>query len=351
MILHFGLLKYPNFDTSQNKENTVIKALVLRRQDDVFSSSVEELEENDLPDGDVEVAVEYSSLNYKDGLVLNGLGSLVRNYPHIPGIDLAGTVTVSTHPDFKVGNQVVCTGFRVGELHWGGYAQQARLHSKWPVPLPSGMTTRTAMGLGSAGLTAAIALEALEVHGLKPGNGEVLITGAGGGVGSFSVLLLAVLGYEVVASTGRPELEDYLKDLGATAVIPRSALSDSGGNPLEGARWAGCIDSVGGSTLARLLSQMDFGASVAAVGLAGGSKLETTVIPFLLRGVNLLGIDSVLYPVKSRMAAWERLAKEVPIEKIDTICSQAGLADLPRLGKDILEGKIQGRVIVDVNAQ
>ena len=273
-----------------------MKALVLRRKDGEISASVEEVGEDQLPEGEVEVAVEYSSLNYKDGLVLNGLGGLVKEYPHVPGIDLAGTVTASSDPGFEPGDAVVSTGYRVGELYWGGYAQRARLRAAWPVKLPPGLPARTAMGLGSAGLTAAISLEALEAHGLAPGPGEVLVTGAAGGVGSFSVLLLSALGYEVAASTGRPELGEYLESLGAAKVIPRSELSEATGKPLESARWAGCIDSVGGTTLARALAQMDHGASVAAVGLAGGSKLETTVIPFLLRGVNLLGIDSVTYP-------------------------------------------------------
>ena len=327
-----------------------MKALVLRRENGEISSSVEEVEESRLPEGEVEVAVEYSSLNYKDGLVLNGLGGLVKEYPHVPGIDLAGTVAASTDPGFEPGDAVVSTGYRVGELYWGGYAQRARLRAAWPVKLPQGLSARTAMGLGSAGLTAAIALEALEAHGLEPGQGEVLVTGAAGGVGSFSVLLLSAFGYEVVASTGRAELGEYLEGLGAAMVIPRSDLSEATGMPLESARWAGCIDSVGGSTLARVLAQMDHDASVAAVGLAGGSKLETTVIPFLLRGVNLLGIDSVTYPAERRFPAWQRLAEVLPLEGIDSICTVAGLGELPRLGREILDGKVRGRVIVDVNA-
>ena len=327
-----------------------MKALLLRREDGEISASVEEVGEDQLPEGEVEVAVEYSSLNYKDGLVLNGLGGLVKEYPHVPGIDLAGRVTASSDPGFEPGDAVVSTGYRVGELFWGGYAQRARLRAAWPVKLPPGMSTRTAMGLGSAGLTAAISLEALEAHGLAPGRGEVLVTGAAGGVGSFSVLLLSALGYEVAASTGRPELAEYLESLGAAKVVPRSELSEATGKPLESARWAGCIDSVGGTTLARVLAQMDHGASVAAVGLAGGSELETTVIPFLLRGVNLLGIDSVTYPGERRFPAWQRLAEVLPAEGIDSICTLAGLDDLPRLGREILDGKVRGRVVVDVNA-
>ena len=327
----------------------MFKALALVEKDDAISPAIAELEESDLPQGDVLIDVAYSSLNYKDGLVLNGLGGLVKTYPHIPGIDLAGTVATSDHPEFQPGDQVVCTGWRVGEAHWGGYAQKARLKGDWLVKLPSSLTPRTAMGLGAAGLTAVIALAALESHGLNPAKGEVLITGAAGGVGSCSVLLLSALGYQVAASTGRPELEPYLKDLGAKIIIPRQELSEPSKKPLESARWAACIDSVGGTTLARTLGQMEYGASIAAVGLASGAEFTASVIPFLLRGINILGIDSVFYPAERRATAWERLSTELPLEKIDLICSEASLTDLPQLGKDILEGKVQGRVIINPN--
>ena len=327
----------------------MFKALAMIEQDDAIATTIAKLEESDLPEGDVLLDVAYSSLNYKDGLVLNNLGGLVKNYPHIPGIDLSGTVAHSDHPDFQPGDFVVCTGWRVGEVHWGGYAQKARLKGEWLVKLPADLTPRTAMGLGAAGLTAVIALEALEDHGLIPDKGEVLITGAAGGVGSCSVLLLSALGYDVAASTGRPELEPYLKDLGARTIIPRQELTEPSKRPLESARWAACIDSVGGTTLARALAQMDYGASIAAVGLAGGAEFSASVIPLLLRGINILGIDSVFYPIERRSRAWARLARELPLDKIDAICREAGLADLPQLGKDILEGKIQGRVIINPN--
>ena len=327
----------------------MFKALAMIEQDDAIATVIAELEESDLPEGDVLIDVAYSSLNYKDGLVLNNLGGLVKTYPHIPGIDLSGTVAHSDHPDFQPGDLVVCTGWRVGEIHWGGYAQKARLKGEWLTKLPANLTPRTAMGLGAAGLTAIIALEALEDHGLIPDRGEVLITGAGGGVGSFSVLLLSALGYNVTASTGRPELAPYLKDLGARTVIPRQELAEPSQRPLESARWAACIDSVGGTTLTRALAQMDYGASIAAVGLAGGSEFTATVIPFLLRGVNILGVDSVFYPIVRRSRAWARLARELPLDKINTICCETGLAHLPQLGKDILEGKIRGRVIINPN--
>ena len=327
----------------------MFKALAMIEQDDAIATAIAELEENDLPEGDVLIDVAYSSLNYKDGLVLNNLGGLVKTYPHIPGIDLAGTVAHSDHPDFQSGDPGVCTGWRVGEVHWGGYAQKARLKGEWLVKLPADLTPRTAMGLGAAGLTAVIALEALEDHGLIPDKGEVLITGAAGGVGSCSVLLLSALGYDVAASTGRPELEPYLKDLGARTIIPRHELTAPSQRPLESARWAACIDSVGGTTLARALAQMDYGASIAAVGLAGGAEFSASVIPLLLRGVNILGIDSVFYPKERRARAWARLARELPLDKIEAICREAGLAELPQLGKDILAGKIQGRVIINPN--
>ena len=327
----------------------MFKALAMIEQDDAIATVIAELEESDLPEGDVLIDVAYSSLNYKDGLVLNNLGGLVKTYPHIPGIDLSGTVAHSDHPDFQPGDLVVCTGWRVGEIHWGGYAQKARLKGEWLTKLPANLTPRTAMGLGAAGLTAIIALEALEDHGLIPDRGEVLITGAGGGVGSFSVLLLSALGYNVTASTGRPELAPYLKDLGARTVIPRQELAEPSQRPLESARWAACIDSVGGTTLTRALAQMDYGASIAAVGLAGGSEFTATVIPFLLRGVNILGVDSVFYPIVRRSRAWARLARELPLDKINAICCETSLADLPQLGKDILEGKIRGRVIINPN--
>jgi len=325
------------------------RALVLEREGELVSAEVRDLEPEQLPIGDVQIAVDYSSLNYKDGLVLNGLGGLVKDYPHVPGVDYAGTVVHSTHAQFKEGDAVVGTGFRVGEIRWGGYAQQVRVSGDWLVPLPEGLTTKRAMGLGAAGLSAAIALQTLETHGLKPDQGEVLVTGASGGVGSFAVALLAKLGYEVVATTGRLQNLHYLKELGAHEVIPRSELAEATNKPLESARWAACIDSVGGTTLARVLTQMQYGASVAAIGLAGGTKLETTVIPFLLRGVSLLGVDSVYYPIAPRAEAWQRLAQTIPGEMIDAITSEATLDDLPRLGKEILDGKVKGRVVVDVN--
>jgi len=328
------------------------RALVVDKSEDgKISAAVQELDDGRLPsDGDVTVAVEYSTLNYKDGLCVNGLGGLVRNFPHVPGIDFAGTVIESADPRYKSGEKVVLTGWRVGEVWWGGYAQKARVKADWLVPLPHGLTTRQAMIVGTAGFTSMLAVLALEAHGLTKGQGEVLVTGAAGGVGSVATAILANLGYEVAAVTGRPEQADYLNDLGASRIVPRDEVSTPSGKPLEREAWAGCVDAVGGSMLATILTQMKYGGSIAAVGLAGGNKLETTVIPFLLRGVNLLGIDSVMQPYANRITAWERIATDLPMDKLEAMASAATLADLPGLGRDILKGKVKGRVVVDVNA-
>ncbi len=277
-------------------------------------------------------------------------GGLVRNYPHVPGIDFAGTVESSDDDRYAPGDKVVLTGWRVGEAHWGGYAQKARVKADWLVPLPDGLTTRQAMAVGTAGFAAMLAVMALEDHGLKPGNGPVLVTGASGGVGSVATAILANLGHEVAGVTGRPETADYLKDLGATQIVPREELSETVKRPLESETWAGCVDAVGGAMLARVLGQMKYGASVAAVGLAGGAGLPATVIPFLLRGVNLLGIDSVMQPFDNRQRAWQRIAADLPMEKLEKMIAPATLADLPQLGADILKGKVRGRIVVDVNA-
>ena len=313
-------------------------------------ASVQFLDDSRLPAGDVTVAVEYSTLNYKDGLCLTTGGGLVRQWPHVPGIDFAGTVESSDDPRYSPGDKVILTGWRVGEIHWGGYATRARVRGDWLVPLPAGLTTRQAMGVGTAGLTAMLAVMALEDHGLKPGAGEVLVTGAAGGVGSVAVALLARLGHEVAAVTGRPETEGYLRGLGATRIVPRADLAETVKRPLESEVWAGCVDAVGGAMLARVLGQMRYGASVAAVGLAGGAGLPATVIPFLLRGVNLLGIDSVLRPREDRLRAWDRLARDLPLDRLDAMIQPATLADLPALGAAILKGQVQGRVVVDPRA-
>jgi acrylyl-CoA reductase (NADPH) len=327
----------------------MFKALVVDNRGGAITASVQELDEASLPAGKVTVAVEYSGINYKDGLIATGAGGLVKRYPHVPGIDFAGSVLSSGDPAFKPGDKVVLTGWRVGEVQWGGLAQKAAVNGDWLVPLPSGLTTRQAMSIGTAGFTAMLAVMALESHGLTPSSGEVLVTGAAGGVGSVATAILAKLGMQIVASTGRTDTHEYLKSLGATAVVDRSAFAEPSKRPLETERWAGCIDSVGGNTLARVLAQTKYAGSVAAVGLAGGSKLEHTVIPFLLRGVNLLGIDSVMCPASRRIEAWNRLRTDLPLDKLDAMTYVAGLDEVPGLASEILAGKVRGRIVVDVN--
>ena len=325
-------------------------ALVVDKDEETgkTSAAVKPLTLADLPEGDVTVAVEYSTVNYKDGLCIGPGGGLVRKYPHVPGIDFAGTVEASSDARYKAGDKVVLTGWRVGEAHWGGYGQKARVKADWLVPLPAGLDTRQAMAVGTAGFTSMLAVMALEDHGIKAG--PVLVTGAAGGVGSVATAILANLGYKVAAVTGRPETADYLTSLGATQIVAREELNETVKRPLEGETWGGCIDAVGGDMLARVLGQMEYGASVAAVGLAGGAGLPATVIPFLLRGVNLLGIDSVMQPYDNRLRAWERIAKDLPMDKLEAMVQPATLSDLPQLGRDILKGQVKGRVVVDVNA-
>ncbi len=330
----------------------MFKALLVEKgEDGKTSASVQDLSEDRLPEGDVIVAVEFSTVNYKDGLCIGPGAGLVRNYPHVPGIDFAGTVEASDDPRYAPGDKVVLTGWRVGEAHWGGYAQKARVKADWLVPLPEGLTPRAAMAVGTAGLTAMLAIMALEDHGLEPGQGEVLVTGAAGGVGSVAVAILAKLGHEVAAVTGRPEQGDYLKGLGASRIVAREELTEMTSKPLESEVWAGCIDAVAGAMLGRVLKQMKYGTSVAAIGLAGGAAIEGALItPFILRGVNLLGIDSVMQPFDARMRAWQRIAADLPMDKLEAMIEPATLSDLPDLGRSILKGQVRGRVLVDVNA-
>ena len=328
----------------------MFNALVVEKDEESgkTSASVSQVGLDDLPAGDVVVAVEYSTVNYKDGLCIGPGGGLVRVYPHVPGVDLAGTVETSEDARYKPGDKVVLTGWRVGEVHWGGYAQKARVKADWLVPLPGGIDTRQAMAVGTAGFTAMLSVMALEDHGIK--DGPVLVTGAAGGVGSVATAILANLGHDVAGVTGRPETADYLKSLGATQIVAREEINETTKRPLEAEAWGGCVDAVGGAMLARLLGQMQYGASVAAVGLAGGAGLPATVIPFLLRGVNLLGIDSVMQPYDNRVRAWNRIAKDLPMDKLEAMVHPATLGDLPQLGSDILKGQVKGRVVVDVNA-
>jgi acrylyl-CoA reductase (NADPH) len=330
----------------------MFRALVVEKDDEGRTqASVQELDDSRLPEGDVTVAVEYSTVNYKDGLCIGPGGGLVRQYPHVPGIDFAGTVEASSDARYRPGDKVVLTGWRVGETHWGGHATKARVRADWLVPLPEGLDTRKAMAVGTAGLTAMLAVIALERHGLLPGQGPVLVTGAAGGVGSVAVALLAQLGHEVAAVTGRPEQADYLRGLGATGIVDRAEFAEVTKKPLETERWAGCVDAVAGVMLGRVLKQMKYGASVAAIGLAGGAAIEGALVtPFILRGVNLLGIDSVMRPYADRVEAWGRIARDLPMDKLEAMVVAAGLGDLPDLGRAILKGQVRGRVVVDVRA-
>lgn len=325
--------------------------LVEKAADGTVSASVQELDDARLPDGDVTVAVEYSTLNYKDGLCITGKGGLVRSFPHVPGIDFAGTVESSDDPRYRPGDRVVLTGWRVGEIWWGGYATRARVKADWLVPLPEELTTRQAMAIGTAGLTSIFAVIALERAGLSPLKGDVLVTGAAGGVGSVAVALLARLGYSVAAVTGRPEAAGYLRELGAGTIVDRAELAEATAKPLESERWAGAIDAVGGDMLARVLKQVKYGGAVAAVGLAAGAAVPSfTVIPFLLRGVSLLGIDSVMRSYDERVDAWNRIASELPMDKLEAMVEEHRLSDLPELADRILAGKVKGRAVIDARA-
>jgi acrylyl-CoA reductase (NADPH) len=329
----------------------MFRALIVdKAADGAVSRTVETIGEDRLPAAEVLVDVAFSTVNYKDGLCLNAKAGLVRTFPHVPGIDFAGTVAESADARYQPGDRVVLTGWRVGEAWWGGHAERARVKADWLVPLPEGLSLRQTMAVGTAGFTAMLAVMALEDHGLSTQDGPVLVTGAAGGVGSVAVALLARLGHEVAAVTGRPETADYLRRLGARRIVAREELSAPSGKPLEAATWAGCVDAVGGTTLARVLGQMKLRASVAAVGNAGGAELNTTVIPFLLRGVNLLGIDSVMQPFEARRQAWDRIARDLDMDLLESMVHPATLADVPALGDAILAGGVQGRVVVDVRA-
>ncbi|MCC7016815.1 MAG: oxidoreductase [Rhodospirillales bacterium] len=334
------------------------KALVLEEAGGKVAPSLKTLADDALPEGDVTVAVKYSTLNYKDGMILQGLGKLVRKYPHVPGIDFSGVVETSASPRFKPGDEVVLTGYRVGEIHWGGFAAKARVKSDWLMKLPKGISLKQAMALGTAGFTAMLAVLALEEHGLKPGgvmplgvpshDGEVLVTGAAGGVGSVAVALRANLGHRVAAGTGRAESHAYLRSLGAATIVDRAELATPPKGPLGSERWSGAIDNVGGEQLGNILASLRYWSSCAAVGLAGGTQFTASVIPFLLRGINLLGIDSNLCPMPRREKAWARLAKDMPLAKLDALTTTVGLAEVPGLAGKILQGQVRGRTVVDL---
>lgn len=323
------------------------QALVTSKGDDgKVGSSVETIGEERLPEGNVTVDVEWAGLNYKDGLCLTGAGGLVRTYPHVAGIDFAGTVRESQDARYKAGDKVVLTGWRVGEAHWGGYAQRARVNADWLVPLADGLTTRDAMIVGTAGLTAMLAVARLEELGVTPESGEVLVTGAAGGVGTIAISLLARLGFQPVALSGRPEHADVLKNLGASAILPRDEFLAQADKPLESARWAGVVDNVGGKVLGKVLKQVKYGGAVAAIGNAGGIGLDTNVLPFILRGVTLSGIDSVMQPFDNRVTAWSRIAKTLDLAGYGALVEEIGLAELPAAADKILAGQVRGRTIV-----
>ncbi len=324
-------------------------ALVLRETDDGHVGALEQLTDADLPDGDVTLAVEYSSLNYKDGLALAGKNRIVRSYPMVPGIDLTGTVIASDSPNWQVGDDVIFTSFQVGERYWGGYTQRQRLQSEWLVRRPDSMTARTAMAIGTAGLTAMLCVMELESAGVQPSDGPIVVTGAAGGVGSVAVALLSGLGFDVTAVTGRPETQDYLRSLGATAFLTREEMSEPP-RPLESETWAGAIDTVGSTMLAKVLAQMKFRSTVAACGLAGGHDLPTTVMPFIIRAVRLQGVEAVMAPIPIREAAWARLATDLPSDVVDTITEVVPLTELLERGPTILDGQVRGRWVVDTNA-
>jgi acrylyl-CoA reductase (NADPH) len=316
--------------------------------DDGVVADLRDVDEAELPEGDVTVEVAYSTVNYKDGLAITGRGPVVRRYPMVPGIDLAGTVVESRHADFAPGDAVVLNGWGVGEGHWGGLAGKAKLRGDWLVPLPPAFSPAQAMAIGTAGYTAMLCVLALEDHGVSPDRGDVIVTGASGGVGSIAVAVLAKLGYRVVASTGRADEAGYLKQLGATEVIDRKELAGPG-RPLGKERWAGAVDCVGSHTLANVLAATRYGGVVTACGLAQGMDLPTSVAPFILRAVTLVGIDSVMAPKALRLRAWSRLAADLAIDKLEAMTAEVGLGGVPQVAQDILAGRVRGRVVVDVS--
>jgi acrylyl-CoA reductase (NADPH) len=326
----------------------MFSAIVIDKVDDKQTVSVTQVDEAQLPEGDVTIDVEYSTLNYKDGLAITGKSPVVRKFPMVPGIDLAGTVRESSHGDWKAGDKVVLNGWGVGEGHWGGLAQVARLKGDWLVPLPSAFTAKQAMAIGTAGYTAALCVEALVNAGVKPDGGEVLVTGATGGVGSVAVALLKKAGFTVAGSTGKASEADYLKQLGADVIIDRAELSNPG-RPMQKERWAGVVDSVGSHTLANACAQTRYGGVVAACGLAQGMDFPASVAPFILRGVSLLGVDSVMAPKARRLKAWARLAKDLDPALLDVIATEIGLGEAIAAAGDLIDGKVRGRIVVNVS--
>ncbi|KAA1160594.1 oxidoreductase [Pseudoalteromonas fuliginea] len=326
--------------------NNPIKAIVINKEDNNYSASLSTIENSDLPNENVSIDVLYSTLNYKDGLAITGKGPVVRSFPMVPGIDLVGTVTNSTSDEFKNGDNVILNGFGVGEKHWGGLAQKAALNSDWLIPLPAGISPKQAMQIGTAGYTAMLSVIALQKQGITPESGEILVTGANGGVGSFAIYLLNQLGYNVTAATGRLDQSEYLKELGASQIIDRNELSNPG-KPLQKERFAAAIDSVGSHTLANICASLKYGGVVTACGLAQGMDLPASVAPFILRGVSLIGIDSVMRPKVDRIEAWDRLAKLVSADYLDKISTEISLEHVINNAEQLMQGKIRGRVVVN----
>lgn len=329
---------------------TTFKAFLVTQTNGAFAGSLRQVDRSELPPGDVLVRIAYSSLNYKDGLAVTGKPGVIRTYPMVPGVDFAGVVEESSDPQFKLGDRVVVTGCGTSETFWGGYAQLARINAEFVVPLPEGMTLMQAMAVGTAGFTAMQGVMALEQHGVRPGGREVVVTGAAGGVGSVAIAILAHLGYKVAASTGRMELHDYLGELGASAILDRNALAAPSKRSLDPERWAGGIDNVGGDTLSGVLRSTAAGGSIASCGLAGGATFTSTVFPFILRGVNLLGINSVNLPNARRREIWDRVSRDLPMRLLDRMTQVEPLEKIRELGESILAGKIRGRAVIDVNA-
>lgn len=325
----------------------MFKAILIEKEDEQYKVALQQLDETQLPEGDVTVNVAYSTLNYKDALAISGKSPVVRRFPMVPGIDLAGTVETSENPDYRPGDTVLLNGWGVGEVHWGGFAQKARLKGDWLIPLPQAFTPKQAMAIGTAGYTAMLCVLALERHGVTPEQGDILVTGAAGGVGSVAVSILSKLGYRVVAVSGRVEEADYLTELGAAEILERSEF-DKPGKPLGKERWAGAVDVVGSQVLANVCATMQYGGVVAACGLAGGMDFPATVAPFILRGVTLAGIDSVMCPRPRRLEAWQRLTQDLDIAKLEKITTEIGLSDVIDTAPSMLEGKVRGRVVVDI---
>lgn len=327
------------------------RALVVNKTGDSFDVSIQQLDESQLPPGDVTIRVEWSSVNYKDGLACSATGRVVRSYPMVPGVDLAGSVISSSDPRFSPGDKVVVTGYDVGVAHHGGFAELARVPAAWVMPLPTGLTTKEAMAIGTAGLTAALSVEALERNGLRTEQGPVIVTGATGGVGSTAVSMLAQLGYTVAASTGKESEHAFLRDLGATEILSRQDVSAESTRPMETERWAAAVDPVGGATTAYLLRATKYGGSVAVSGLTGGGTVNTTVFPFILRGVNLLGIESVFCPMEQRLRVWKRLGTDLkPHGLLESIAVETGLEGVVAVAEQILAGQVRGRTLVRVAA-